>query len=180
MKFENNIFTSDFFIKRIPFFVDFKLKENPYKDYVNGFEHSIDFSWEQKISRPSVLIDGTEITFSRVNGFSDFSFVPHYVYFRGKQVKDLIELQFNLRNQIIFTVPLNLSYSETAKVNRFIEENKRVCNLLSYSYHSTGGGIIQTDSKGNFDKTELDVIINKINEKLFKFEEYMGNFGLTY
>jgi len=180
MTFENNIFTPEFFIKRIPFFVDYKLEENPYKENTNGLEHSIDFTWEQTILRPSVNIKGSNVTFSKVQAFSDFTFTPSHIRFKGRQIKDLIELHFNLWNQIHFTIPFNLPYEDEDKVRHFITENNRVCHLLSYSHQATGGGTMMMDGEGNFDEKELDIIINKINEKLFKFEDYMKNFSLTY
>jgi hypothetical protein len=180
MVIKNNILTPTYFIKRIPFFKDFELSNNNFKDNTNGLQYKVEFIWEGVSKQPTINIGGSIITLSRVIGFSRFYFTPVEVRMRGKLVKDIIEFQFDLLNQVKFTIPLNLPYEELSKVDSFIQESNRVCKLLSYSYMSTGGGKIIASGDGSFDEKELDVIINIVNKKLFKFEEYIQNFGLSY
>ena len=138
-------FSEEYFKKRIPFLKDYKFFDEKGKITAQRIVY------HENVNK---LLHKEIIKFPQFNAFSEFYYYPH-------KINENTFHYFGIKNEFVISKPENVD-DLTFKVYQMAI--KQVNERFSFSDE------IMVKEGEEINKEELDKIINKINEMLFKFE----------
>jgi len=156
-------FSAKYFKERIPFLKDYEGQYAPDDFAHERMPERVEMLYTRHHENVAFNAGGSVIEIPRVSIISKFVYYPH-------KIRENTFHHFVIEN--------GLSISHPKGIDDMTERVLDVATRMMKKNLSYSGEIIVSED-GKFDSSKLDEIINKINERLFKLEEFTSEgFGV--